>query len=112
MIGIQIVAIIFAIWMIYFSYLHFRRGEFKKIEFFLWQILWLGLILVVVFPVSVKFILDTFSIGRTFDLVVIVGMVVLFGITFRNYVIVKRMEKKMEDFMRQELINSIKEDNG
>jgi len=108
MIGIQILAIIFALWMIYFSYLHFRRGEFKKIEFVLWQVLWVGLVVVVIFPASVKFVLDTFSINRTFDLVVIVGMVVLFGVTFRNYVIVKRMEKKVEDFTRRESLKDIK----
>lgn len=109
MIGIQLVAIIFAIWMIYFSYLHYRRGEFKKTEFILWQVLWFSLIVVVLFPVSVKFLLDTFKITRTFDLVVIVSAVVLFGVTFRNYVITRRMEKKMEQFMRDEAIKSVKE---
>ena len=107
MIGLQIVAIIFALWMIYFSYLHFRRGEFKKIEFALWQVVWLGLVVVVLFPKSVEFILKTFSITRTFDLVVIVGMIILFGVTFRNYVIVKRSEKRMEDFVRKESLNEI-----
>ncbi|MDP2683932.1 MAG: DUF2304 domain-containing protein [bacterium] len=108
MIGIQIIAIIFAIWMIYFSYLHFRRGEFKKIEFILWQVLWIGLIIVVIYPSSVKFILETFNINRTFDLVVIVGVVVLFGITFRNYVLLKRTEKKLVDLIRQEGLKDIK----
>jgi len=107
MIGIQILAIIFALWMIYFSYLHFRRGEFKRIEFVLWQLLWIGLVIVVIFPKSVKFILETFSITRTFDLVVVVGIVVLFGVTFRNYVIVKRIEKKVEDVIRHEALKDI-----
>jgi len=110
MIGIQILAIIFAIWMVYFSYLHFRRGEFKKVEFLLWQILWIGLVVVVLFPGSVEFILETFSITRTFDLVVIVGIVVLFGVTFRNYVIVKRIEKKTENFIREESLKGINEE--
>jgi hypothetical protein len=107
MIGLQIVAILFALWMVYFSYLHFRRGEFKKVEFLLWQLLWLGLIVVVIFPKSVQFILKTFSITRTFDLVVIVGIIILFGITFRNYVIVKRLEKRIEASVRSESLNKI-----
>ena len=111
MIGIQIVAIIFALWMIYFSFLHLKRGEFKKIEFLLWQFLWLGLIVVVIFPNSVKFLLTTFKITRTFDLIVIVAIVILFGITFRNYVIIKRMEKRIEDFVRKESLSEIKEKN-
>ena len=107
MIGIQIAAIIFALWMIYFSFLHFRRREFKIAEFIFWQVLWLGLIIVVIFPGSVRFILSTFSISRTFDLVVIVGVVVLFGVSFRSYVIIRRLEKKVEDFVRKEAIKEI-----
>lgn len=102
MIGLQIVAILFALWMIYFSYLHFRRGEFNRYEFAIWEILWLGLIAIVIFPKSVQFILTTFSITRTFDLVVIVGMIILFGVTFRNYVVVKRLEKKIELTVRKD----------
>jgi len=40
MIGIQIAAIIFVLWMTYFSYLHFRRKEFSFTEFIFWQIIW------------------------------------------------------------------------
>ncbi len=107
MIGIQVLAIIFALWMVYFSFLHFRRGEFTKIEFISWQILWVGLIAVVIYPRSVQFILTSFSISRTFDLVVVVAIVVLFGITFRNYVIVRRMEKRIEAFTREETLKTI-----
>jgi hypothetical protein len=109
MIGLQIVAIIFALWMVYFSYLHFRRGEFTKVEFMLWQVVWLGLVIVVLFPKSVQFILTTFSISRTFDLVVVVGMMILFGITFRNYVIVRRIEKRTEDFVRNSALQKLNE---
>ena len=101
------VAIIFALWMIYFSYLHYRRGEFSKVEFTLWEALWVGLIFVFIFPVSVKFILQAFSITRTFDLVVIVGVVVLFGVTFRNYVIVKRIERKLENSVRNDSLKNL-----
>lgn len=110
MIGLQFVAIIFALWMLYFSYLHYRRHEFTRIEFALWEMLWLGLIIVVVLPHSVQFLLDAFSITRTFDLVVVVGIVILFGVTFRNYVITKRIRKQLEDVVRQSAIQSTTND--
>lgn len=100
MIGLQLVAIIFALWMLYFSYLHYRRHEFTRLEFFLWEILWLGLVVVVVLPHSVQFLLKAFSITRTFDLVVVVAIVILFGVTFRNYVLQKRQAKKLEELIR------------
>ncbi|MFH0829360.1 MAG: DUF2304 domain-containing protein [Candidatus Kerfeldbacteria bacterium] len=107
MIGIQIVAILFALWMTYFTFLHFRRKEFGKVEAVMWQVLWIGLIVVVVFPHSVNFILKTFSISRTFDLIVIIGIVILFGITFRNYVILKRTERKIDAFISDDALKQI-----
>jgi len=104
MIGIQIVAILFALWMTYFTFLHYRRHEFGKVEAVLWQVLWLGLVVVVIFPHSVQFVLNTFKISRTFDLIVIIGIVTLFGVTFRNYVIVKRTERKVEDLVRNDAL--------
>ena len=105
MIGVQIAAIIFVLWMSYFSYLHFRRKEFSLIEFSFWQLMWIGLAVVVIFPKSVDFILKKFSITRTFDLVVIVGIMILFGVTFRNYVLLRRTERKLEELVRQGAIN-------
>lgn len=107
MIGIQILAILFALWMTYFTFLHFRRKEFGRVEATLWQVLWAGLIVVVIFPDSVRFILKTFSISRTFDLIVIIGIMILYGVTFRNYVILKRMERKVEDLVRSEALKQI-----
>lgn len=107
MIAIQLVAILFALWMIYFTFLHFRRREFSKSEFIIWLVLWIGLIVVVIYPASVKFILTTFSISRTFDLVVIVGIIALYGITFRNYVLLRRVERKLEDVVRKESLIEI-----
>lgn len=104
MIGIQIVAILFGLWMVYFTFLHFRRGEFTLLEVVVWQLLWIGLIVVVISPRSVDFILRAFSINRTFDLVVVVGIVILFGIAFRNYVLLRRLEKKLELTTRQEAL--------
>lgn len=105
MIGIQILAIIFALWMIYFTNLHFRRKEFTRTEFLFWMVLWVGLMLVVLFPGTVGFVLKAFSISRTFDLVVIVGIIVLFGVTFRNYVLLRRLEKRLEMFVRTEALD-------
>ncbi len=111
MIGIQFIAILFALWMTYFSYLHFRRKEFTIVEFSLWQILWIGLVIVVIFPQSVSFILRSFSISRTFDLVVIVGMVILFAITFRNLVLLKRLNRRLEDLVRASTLKPTLLDN-
>ncbi|MCB7264550.1 DUF2304 family protein [Bacteroides uniformis] len=63
--------------------------------------MWLGLVIVVLLPRSVQFILRAFSITRTFDLVVVVGIVILFGITFRNYVLLRRNGRRLEELTRK-----------
>jgi len=109
MIGIQLLAILFALWMTYFTFLHFRRKEFSLAEFIVWQVLWLGLVVVVLFPKSVGFLLATFRINRTFDLVVIVGIMTLIASTFRNSVVIKRTSKKLEDIVRQQALEDARE---
>lgn len=104
MIGIQIFALLFVLWMTYFSYLHYRRGEFTLFEFIFWQILWVGLAVVVVSPRSVDFLLRAFSITRAFDLIMIVGVAVLYGVIFRAYVIIRRLERRIEEFTRKEAL--------
>ena len=40
-------------------------------------------------------------------LIVILGVVVLFGVTFRNYVIVKRIERKLENSVRNDSLKNL-----
>lgn len=109
MIGIQIGAILFALWMFYFTYLHYRRREFSIYEFTFWLILWIGLVVVVLFPQSVDFLLRAFSINRTFDFVIVVGIVVLYGITFRNYVLLRRLDRRLEQYARRDALEEMDE---
>jgi hypothetical protein len=105
MIGIQILAILFALWMIYFTTLHFRRREYSLSEYLFWMVLWVGLVVVVIFPTSVRFIVSTLRISRTFDFVVIVAIMALFGATFRNTILLRRTKGKLEEFIRKEALD-------
>jgi len=101
MIGIQILALLFVLWMTYFSFLHFRRREFTLWEYAFWQLVWLGLAVVVIFPSSVKFIVQTLGFNRAFDLLTVAGIILLFGVTFRNYVLVRRTDRRLEELVRK-----------
>ena len=101
MIGVQILAILFVLWMTYFSFLHFRRKEFSLWEFAFWQVIWLGLAVIVLFPSTVNIVLEKLHIARAFDLLTIGGFIILFGATFRNYVIIRRADRRLESLVRQ-----------
>jgi hypothetical protein len=101
MIGVQILAILFVLWMTYFSFLHFKRREFTIIEFAFWQIIWLGLATIVLFPATTRIITRTLGFYRAFDFLTVGGITILFGVTFRNYVLLRRTERKVESLVRQ-----------
>ena len=52
--GIQIAGFLFGLFMIYYSFLNYKRREFTVKEFSFWLILWIGFIIVTLFP----FVLD------------------------------------------------------
>ncbi len=99
--AIQIIALIFVLWMTYFSFLHFRRHEFSLWEFSFWQIIWLGLAAVVLFPGPTKLVIEKLHFTRAFDLLTAGGILILFGATFRNYVIIRRIDRRLEELTRK-----------
>jgi hypothetical protein len=101
MIGIQILAILFVLWMTYFSFLHYRRKEFSFWEFTFWQTAWIGLAVVVIFPKTTGFITRTFGFYRALDFLTVGAIVILLGVTFRNYVLLRRLERQLQEAVRK-----------
>ena len=106
--GLQIIAILFAFVMIYFAVLHRRRGELDKTEILSWVVIWTATIVIVVFPELLRKLAQTFFITRLFDLMVVGGFVLVITMVARTYVSTKRMEKKLEEFTRDEALKDVK----
>lgn len=107
-IGLQLAAIIFALIMIYFAYLHYSRGELNGIEILSWLLIWVVTICIVVFPELLKTFAQTFAISRVFDLMVVGGFIIVISIVYMAYVRTKRLEKKLEDYVREEALSEVK----
>lgn len=102
--GLQVIAFVFALIMIYFAYLNFRRGEINILEIFCWFIAWIGAILVVVFPSIFGQFAEKIAISRAFDLAVIGGFILLTPIVYISYIKTKKLEKKLEQYVREEAL--------
>lgn len=107
-IGLQIVALIFAFSMVYFAILHYKRGELRKSEIISWVVMWSGAIVVIVFPEILRKFSYTFLVTRVFDLMVIGGFVLVISMSGSVYLRTKKMEKKLEDMVRKEAIKKAK----
>jgi hypothetical protein len=109
--GLQIIAIIFAFLMIYFAVLHRRRGELDRAEIISWVTIWVITIFIVVFPEILRTFAKTFFITRLFDLIIVGGFILVIAMLARTYVRARRLEKKLEDYVRQETLKNVKRRN-
>lgn len=106
--GFQLVAIVFSFIMIYLAYLHYRRREIGKIEFMSWWVIWVGVIVIIIFPDLLKGFASTFYITRVFDLMVIGGFILVITLAYMSYVKSKSLEKKIEKLVRNKALENMK----
>lgn len=107
-IGLQITAILFALTMIYFAVLNFRRKEIEATELFFWVIIWIITIFVVIFPNILRNFAQKFSVTRLFDLMVVGGFILVITMASFVYMKTKRLEKKLEEMVRKDAIKKVK----
>jgi hypothetical protein len=103
-IGLQVIALLFAFSMIYFAVLHYKRGEINGMEIGSWLLMWVFAIVVIVFPELLKNFASTFLVTRVFDLMVIAGFILVISMVASAYVRTKKLEKKLEDLVRREAL--------
>ncbi len=107
-IGLQIIAILFSFSLIYFAVLHYRRGELDTSELLSWVLIWVATIFVVIFPNLLRDFATQFFITRLFDLMVVAGFIVVISTVYLAYVKVRRMEKKLDEYVRKEALKPLK----
>lgn len=105
--GLQVIAIIFALIMIYFAYVHYKKGDINGIEILFWLIAWLGAVLIIVFPEIFSLFARTIAISRAFDLAVIGGFILVIPLVYLSYIRTKKLEKKLEEFVREDAFKKV-----
>lgn len=98
--GIQIIGILFGFFMMYYTFLHYKRKEFTMKEYAFWLVLWAIFIIVTLFPGILDPILKSLSIARALDFFIIIGFLFLIGVIFYTYTIVRKSQKKIEEIVR------------
>lgn len=109
--GFQILALIFALIMVYFSYLNFRKGNINSIEIIFWFLAWIGAIFIILFPNIINSFSNTLAISRAFDLAVIGGFVLVLPMVYLSYIRTKKIENKLEELVRNEALKGLDSEN-
>ena len=106
-IGVQIIAILFAIFMIYVAFLHWKRKDINGGEIFFWTFLWLGFIIITLFPNILQNLTKLLFFTRVMDLLMVVAFMILAFLGFQNHISNRRMEKKIEELIRKEATKDV-----
>lgn len=107
-IGIQIIAILFAFTMIYFAVLSFKKKDLNRSEFFSWIVLWIIAIVVVIFPELLRKFSMTFLVTRVFDLLTIGGFILVITMVSATYLRARKNEKRLEEIVRRDALKNAK----
>lgn len=94
--------------MLYVIRIHRRKSHLDAFEYGVWLAVWSVFIILTIFPQFVLGIAQTLRIGRVFDLLVIVALMIIVTLTFLNRVETKKLEKKIEELIRKRAINEKK----
>lgn len=105
--GLQIAALVFAFAMIYFALLAYKRGELNGIEIASWVVIWVVTLFMTIFPELLRSLARQFAVSRLFDLMVVGGFVLVITMASIAYIKSKRIDKKLEDYVRQESLRAL-----
>ena len=98
--GIQIAGILFGLFMIYYSFLNYKRKEFTSKEIFFWSVVWVLFVVVALFPNILDPIVKIGGFLRALDLLIISGFLFLIAAIFYTYTITRKVQKKLETVVR------------
>ena len=99
--GIQIAGVLFGLFMIYYSFLIYKKKEFTLKEISFWSVVWLVFIIVALFPSVLDSIAKYGGFLRVLDLLVISGFIFLIAVIFYTYTIVRKNQKQVERLVRE-----------
>ena len=108
MTGIQIIAAAFGLLMAYLTFIHFKKKDFNRYQFVIWEILWFGFILVTLLPDKFNFFTEKLGIARAFDLFAIIAFVVILFLVFHNYLLITKFDRKIEKKTREKALKKVK----
>ncbi|HLC62377.1 MAG TPA: DUF2304 domain-containing protein [Candidatus Nanoarchaeia archaeon] len=99
--GIQIAGFLFGLFMIYYSFLNYKRKQFTIKEFAFWAVVWVFLILAALFPSALDPIVKYFGFFRALDVLVVSGFLFLILALFYTYTLTRKTQKQVEIVVRQ-----------
>ncbi|MBS3133081.1 DUF2304 domain-containing protein [Candidatus Woesearchaeota archaeon] len=98
--GIQVFGLVFSAFMLYVSFLYYKKKEFTLTEWGFWALFAVLFAAVSVFPEVLDPVVRSFNLGRKLDLFIILGFMLIIAMNFYTYRVTRHTDKKIETLVR------------
>lgn len=105
--GIQLLGIFFGLIMIYLTFYNYKRKGLTKQSLCLWIAIWLGIIVVAIFPTTLYGIMEELSVARTVDFITLTGFAFFAVLIFYLHNKINFMQEKMARLVRNMAIEAV-----
>ena len=106
--GIQIISICFAGFMLYVTFLHGKRGNLNRGESIFWISLWLIFVYFALFPKILDPVLAQLFVTRTMDLLMISAFMILTYLGFQNHIGIRNLQNQIRKTVSRKAIKKTK----
>lgn len=101
MLQLQLLSLLFALAMGYWTWTSYRRRTIRFGELVLWLAVWGSFSLAVLLPQSVAVFVQRLHVNRVMDLFMILGFMLVWVVLFLNHLELRRVQKRLQDFVRE-----------
>lgn len=102
----QIIAGLFALFMLYVTRIHDRQLKFSLTEKFFWYSLWIVFFVIALFPDLLMGITQFLRFSRVFDLLTVGALMILTVVVIWNNFTQRVANRKIEQFVRDHAIKN------
>jgi hypothetical protein len=104
----QILAALFALFMLYIVSIHKKKAALSPMEVGFWYGIWVVFIVISLFPNLLLGVVNIFHFARVFDLLTVLAFMVLTVVIILTYFAQRESTKKIEDYIRKKAITQAK----
>ncbi|MFA5771060.1 MAG: DUF2304 domain-containing protein [Patescibacteria group bacterium] len=108
MMVIQIILVVFFLFVLFKVLNRFRSGDLKGKETVGWIIFWTLAAVVVISPNSTLILAKLLGVGRGADAIIYLAIVLLFFLVFKIFVRLEKIERQITKLVRQDTLGQAK----
>jgi hypothetical protein len=101
MIWIQLLGAVFALDMMFITYIYHRRGVLLLHDSIIWISVWTGLLLSAVFPQTLEIIVEPLQFLRLMDFLAVAASFLMFSLIFAVFLRSRSNDRKIEKIVRE-----------